>query len=113
MDKGLGAVALMHYSGSSPDALETVVAALCTRRRSRAIVYRSAQPTSAPELILALRRLIDAIIDGTATREPSTTLDTVYATIDYLAAAEGLCPGCGRPLVGPHGDLCPGRTVQH
>ena len=75
-------------------------------------MYRSAQPASGPELILALRRLIDAIIDGTATREPSTTLDTVYATIEYLAAAERLCPRCGRPLVGPHGDRCPGRIIN-
>ncbi len=74
-------------------------------------MYRQAHPASAPELILALRQLIDAIIDGTATRDPSASLDTVYATIDYLAAAERLCSGCGRPLGGPHGDLCPGRLA--
>jgi len=71
-------------------------------------VYRPGHPTSAPELILALRRLIDAIIDGSATRDPSASLDTVYATITYLAAAERLCNGCGRPLDGPRKDLCPG-----
>lgn len=81
------------------------------RRETVATVYRVGHPASAPELILALRRLIDAIIDGSATRDTSTTLDTVYATIDYLAAAERLCAGCGRPLSGPHGDLCPGRRV--
>jgi len=74
-------------------------------------VYRPLHPASAPELIPALRRLIDAIIDGTATREPGPTLDTVYATIHYLAAAERLCAGCGRPLGGPHGDVCPGRLA--
>lgn len=74
-------------------------------------MYRPGLPASAPELILALRRLIDAIIDGSATRDPSNNLDTVYATIDYLAAAERLCAGCGRPLSGPHGDLCPGRLL--
>ncbi|HZS88454.1 MAG TPA: hypothetical protein VFE42_13345 [Chloroflexota bacterium] len=59
---------------------------------------------------MALRHLIDAVIDGTATREPSASLDTIYAAIDYLAAAERLCPGCGRPLTGPHGDRCPGHA---
>ena len=75
-------------------------------------MYRQAYPASAPELILALRRLIDAVIDGTATREPTSALDTVYAAIDYLAAAERLCAGCGRPLCGPHGDVCPGRIFH-
>ena len=55
---------------------------------------------------MALRRLIDAIIDGTASRQPSHTLDTVYAAINYLAAAEHLCTGCGRPLGSPHADHC-------
>ena len=73
-------------------------------------MYRSAVPASAPELIVALRKLIDAVIDGSATREPSAALDTVYATINYLAAVERLCSECGRPLAGPHGDTCPGRV---
>lgn len=72
-------------------------------------MYRHAHPASAPELIQSLRRLIDAVIDGTATWQLSAALDTIYATIDYLAAAENLCSGCGRPLAGPHGDRCPGR----
>ena len=75
------------------------------------LVYRQDHPSSASELILALRRLIDAVIDGSATRDPSTTLDTVYAAIDYLAAAEGLCAGCGRPLDGEHGDRPPTRAL--
>jgi len=69
-------------------------------------VYHPGRPTSATELIMALRRLIDAIIDGTASRQPSHTLDTVYAAINYLAAAEHLCTGCGRPLGSPHADHC-------
>lgn len=75
-------------------------------------MYYPAPPDSAPELIPALRRLIDAIIDGTATRTPSPSLDTIYATIDYLAATERLCAGCGRPLTGPHGDRCPGQVMS-
>ena len=74
-------------------------------------MYQPWRPTTAPELILALRRLIDAVIDGSATQEPGPTLDTVYATIHYLAAAESLCAGCGRPLDGPHRDVCPGRSA--
>jgi hypothetical protein len=70
-------------------------------------VYRPLHPASAPELIPALRRLID----GAATKEPGPALDTVYATIHYLAAAEELCAGCGRPLGGPHKDICPGRLT--
>ena len=75
-------------------------------------MYRPEHPASAPELIPALRRLIDAVIDGSATMEPGLALDTVYATIHYLAAAERLCPGGGRPLGGPHGDICPGRLAS-
>src|SRR5690349_6533409 len=68
VDKGLGAAAPTRYS-------EVILTP--GKVRSLAAVYRSAVPASAPELIVALRKLIDAVIDGSATREPSAALDTV------------------------------------
>ncbi len=74
-------------------------------------MYHPRHPASAPELILALQRLIDAVIDGGVHREPTSALDTLYAAINYLAASEQLCPCCGRALIGAHRDLCPGQAA--